>query len=73
MPSNLQNSTQKKDLQRIYCKENVCQSDTLKAVDVTFLDVLVRQNDMVYAKFQLSLLLLILENVTFSKTMEATI
>ena len=29
------------------------QSDTLKAVDVTFLDVLVRQNDLVYAKIQL--------------------
>ena len=29
----------------------IFQSDTLKAVDVTFLDVLVRQNDLVYAKF----------------------
>ena len=29
----------------------IFQSDTLKAADVTFLDVLVRQNDLVYAKF----------------------
>ena len=29
----------------------IFQSDTLKAVDVTFPDVLVTQNDLVYAKF----------------------
>ena len=43
------------------------QSDTLKAVDVTFLDVLVRQNDLVYAKIQLLMCFLRSKIFTFSK------
>ena len=43
------------------------QSDTLKAVDVTFLDVLVRQNDLVYAKIQLFMRFLRSKIFTFSK------
>ena len=43
------------------------QSDTLKAVDVTFLDVLVRQNDLVYAKIQLLMCFLRSKIFTFPK------
>ena len=45
----------------------IFQSDTLKAVDVTFLDVLVRQNDLVYAKIQLFMCFLRSKIFTFSK------
>ena len=40
---------------------------TLKAVDVTFLDVLVRQNDLVYTKIQLFMCFLRSKIFTFSK------
>ena len=43
------------------------QGDTLKAVDVTFLDVLVRQNDLAYAKIQLFMCFLRSKILTFSK------
>ena len=49
------------------------QSDTLKAVDVTFLDVLVRQNDLVYAKIQLLMCFLRSKNFTFSKMLLTSI
>ena len=39
----------------------------LKAVDVTFLDVLVRQNDLVYTKIQLFMCFLRSKIFTFSK------
>ena len=42
-------------------------SGTLKAVDVTFLDVLVRQNDLVYTKIQLFMCFLRSKIFTFSK------
>ena len=49
------------------------QSDTLKAADVTFLDVLVRQKDLVYAKIQLFMCLLRSKIFTFSKMLLTSI
>ena len=49
------------------------QNDTLKAVDVTFLDVLVRQNDLVYAKIQLLMCFLRSKIFTFSKMLLTSI
>ena len=51
----------------------IFQSDTLKAVDVTFLDVLVRQNDLVYAKIQLFMCFLRSKIFTFSKMLLTSI
>ena len=49
------------------------QSDILKAVDVTFLDVLVRQNDLVYAKIQLLMCFLRSKIFAFSKMLLTSI
>ena len=49
------------------------QSDTLNAVDVTLLDVLVRQNDLVYAKIQLVMCFLRSKIFTFSKMLLTSI
>ena len=49
------------------------QSDTLKAVDVTFLDVLVRQNELVYSKIQLLMCFLRSKIFTFSKMLLTSI
>ena len=49
------------------------QSDTLKAVDVTFLDVLVRQNDLAYAKIQLLMCFLRCKIFTFAKMLLTSI
>ena len=51
----------------------IFQSDTLKAVDVTFHDVLVRQNDLVYAKIQLLMCFLRSKILTFSKMLLTSI
>ena len=51
----------------------IFQIDTLKAVDVTFLDVLVRQNDLVYAKIQLFMCFLRSKIFTFSKMLLTSI
>ena len=48
-------------------------SGTLKAVDVTFLDVLVRQNDLVYTKIQLFMCFLRSKIFTFSKMLLTSI